>query len=66
MVARIVLAWFVFSPAAWIAVFVFDGGIVTVMFSLIAYIALLAITLALRFRSRRWEKIDLIGEPAPL
>lgn len=66
MVARIVLAWFVFSPAAWIAVFVFDGGIITVMISLIAYIALLAITLALRFRSRRWEKIDLIGEPAPL
>ncbi len=66
MLARIVLAWFVFSPAAWLAVFVFDGGIITVMISLIAYIALLALTLVWRFRSRRWEKIDLIGEPAPL
>ena len=66
MVARIILAWFVFSPAAWLAVFVFDGGIITVMISLIAYIALLALTLVWRFRSRRWERIDLIGEPAPL
>jgi len=66
MLARIVLAWFVFSPAAWLAVFVFGGGIITVMISLIAYIALLAVTLLWRFRSRRWEKIDLIGEPAPL
>jgi hypothetical protein len=56
----------VFTPLSWTAVFVFDGGVVTVMVSLIVYIAVLAIAFALRFRSGRWQRIELIGEPAPL
>jgi MATE family multidrug resistance protein len=66
MLARIVLAWFVFTPLSWAAVFVFHGGVTTVMVSLIAYIALLAAAFAWRFHSGRWQRIDLIGEPAPL
>ena len=61
MNARILLAWFVFTPAAWAAVFLFGGGVNTVMFSLIAYLAILALTLSLRFRSGRWKNIDIIG-----
>lgn len=63
MLARIVTAWFVFTPLAWAAVLVFDGGVTAVMVSVIGYIALLAVVLALRFASGRWRQIDLVGEP---
>jgi MATE family multidrug resistance protein len=66
MVARILLAWFVFTPLSWSAVFVFGGGVNTVMVSLIAYIALLAAAFALRFKSGRWQRIQLLGEPAAI
>jgi multidrug resistance protein, MATE family len=65
MNARIVLAWFVFIPAAWYAVRVLNGGVVAIMWSLIAYIALLAGTLALRFASGKWRQIDLLGSGEP-
>jgi MATE family multidrug resistance protein len=61
MNARIVLAWFVFIPAAWYAVRVLNGGVVAIMWSLIAYIALLSGILALRFASGKWRHIDLLG-----
>ncbi len=65
--ARIGLAWFVFTPAAFVAVFVLKGGIVAAMICLVGYVALLALVLAWRFRSGAWRKIDLIGEGiAPL
>jgi MATE family multidrug resistance protein len=65
MAARIVLAWLLFVPMAWAAVRVFGGGAITVMVSMIVYIAALALAFSLRFRSGRWREIDLVGEPAP-
>jgi MATE family, multidrug efflux pump len=61
MVARIVLAWVVFTPLGWAAVFVFGGGVSTIMLSLLGYVALLGLTLSLRFASGRWKNIELIS-----
>lgn len=64
MAARIVLAWLVFTPAAWVAVLVFDGGVLTVMAALILYLAVLALVLCLRFASGKWKNIELVeNEP---
>jgi MATE family multidrug resistance protein len=63
MIARIVLAWFVFTPVAWTVVLVFDGGVVTVMLALSLYIAMLAATFSFRFASGRWKRIELVEEP---
>lgn len=65
MVARIVVAWFVFTPVAWAAVLVYRGGVITMMIALIAYIAVLAAVMGLRFASGRWRTIELVEtEPA--
>jgi MATE family multidrug resistance protein len=61
MMARIVLAWLVFTPLAWTAVLYLGGGVGTVMVSLIAYLAVLAAALGWRFASGRWRNIDLVG-----
>ncbi len=61
MAARILLAWLVFTPAAWLSVLVWDGGPLAVMISVIAYLAALAGLLAYRFRSGAWRSISLIG-----
>ncbi len=62
---RVVLAWVVFMPAAWLAVRVFNGGPTAVMGSLILYLVLIAVGLAARFASGKWRDIDLVGsEPA--
>ncbi len=60
MNARILLAWLVFTPSAWVAVRVFDGGATAAMLSVIGYIALLATLLAYRFKSGAWRRIVLI------
>jgi multidrug resistance protein, MATE family len=64
MLARIIVAWLVFTPAAWLLVRVWGGDITTMMLSLIGYIVLLALTFGWRFASQRWQKIDLVGEPS--
>lgn len=58
--ARILLAWVVFVPSAYLAVYKFDGGPLGAMGCLVGYIALLAILLAGRFRSGAWKRIELI------
>jgi MATE family multidrug resistance protein len=67
MAARIFLAWCVFTPGAWLAVLVFDGGPTAVMLSVIVYLFVLAAVLAYRFQSGAWRRISLVGptEPAP-
>jgi MATE family multidrug resistance protein len=60
MVARIVLAWGVFVPLAWVSVRSWGGGVVTLMLVLVVYIALLAAALAWRFASGRWRDIRLV------
>jgi MATE family multidrug resistance protein len=64
MAARIVLAWVIFTPVAYVAVVWYGGGVLTVITAMVLYIALLGATLALRFFSGRWRSIDLVGEPA--
>lgn len=66
MVARILLAWAVFTPLAWTAVLLLGGGVVTLMIALIVYIALLAGAFAFRFASGRWRDIELVETEAPL
>jgi MATE family multidrug resistance protein len=61
MAARLILAWFVFTPLAWAAVFWFDAGATGVMLMLIVYVAVLAALLALRFATGKWKSIDLVG-----
>jgi MATE family multidrug resistance protein len=60
MFARIVLAWFVFTPLAYVAVMVMHGGIVTVMTATVIYTILIAVLMAFRFRTGKWRSIQLI------
>jgi MATE family multidrug resistance protein len=66
MNARIVLAWFLFMPGAWVLVLELEGGIPAIMASVIAYLALLALVLGLRFASGKWRQIDLLGSEQAL
>ncbi len=61
MWARLLIAWFVFTPAAYLSVTVYGGGYVAAMLCIVGYIALLAIVFALRFRSGAWKQINLTG-----
>jgi len=58
--ARLVLAWAVFVPMAFVVVRVWDGGPVGAMLCLVGYLALLAGAFAYRFKSGAWRKIRLI------
>jgi len=58
--ARIVLAWAVFVPCAYMTVRYAHGGAIGAMFCLVGYIALLALLLAVRFKSGAWRTIELI------
>lgn len=60
MLARIVLAWFLFTPLAYVAVIVMKGGVVVVMTSMVFYIVAIAGLMAFRFQSGRWRSIELI------
>lgn len=62
MGARILLAWFVFLPAAWIGLRWFDGDIVGVMLIVAGYVLLVAVAMAARFTSGRWRDIKLVEE----
>lgn len=57
---RVVLAWIVFTPAAFLTVLRFGGGPIGAMLCLVGYIGLLSIALAWRFRSGAWKRIELI------
>ncbi|MEZ4365978.1 MAG: MATE family efflux transporter [Kofleriaceae bacterium] len=58
--ARLVLAWAVFMPTAYLAVHVGGAGPVAAMGCLAGYVALLAGLLAWRFRGGAWRSIELI------
>lgn len=61
MAARVILAWGVFVPLAWLSVRSWGGGVVTLMLAIVVYIAVLAGALAWRFASGRWRHIQLVG-----
>jgi len=58
--ARIIIAWGLFAPGSYLVVSVWHGGAVGAMGCLCGYLALLALVLALRFRSGAWKRIELI------
>jgi MATE family multidrug resistance protein len=58
--ARIVLAWAVFTPSAFLVVTRLHGGPIGAMLCLVGYLGLLAVALAWRFRSGAWQRIELI------
>ena len=58
--ARIVLAWAVFMPSAFLVVLRYGGGPNGAMLCLVGYVGLLAAALAWRFRTGAWKRIDLI------
>jgi MATE family multidrug resistance protein len=64
MYARIVLAWFVFMPASWIWVRMYQGGVPALLGAMVSYMALLALAFGLRFWLGKWRSIDLVGELA--
>ncbi len=64
LVVRLVIAWTVFVPGAWVTVKVFGGGEVGAMVWLVVYLALLAGVLFLRFRSGRWRTLQLVEPQA--
>jgi MATE family multidrug resistance protein len=58
--ARVVLAWAVFTPSAFLIVTRFHGGPIGAMLCLVGYLGLLAIAFAWRFKSGAWKRIELI------
>jgi MATE family multidrug resistance protein len=63
MWARVAIAWAFFAPGSWISVRVLGGGDAAAVGWLVAYLALLALVLLLRFRSGAWRRIVLV-EPS--
>lgn len=59
--ARILLAWAIFTPAAWLWVVDLGGGAVEAAICMVVYLALLAGLLVWRFRRNAWRSIDLTG-----
>lgn len=60
MWSRTVIAWLIFMPGAWLTVRVWGGGDVGAVIWVVAYIALLAGVLLLRFRAGAWRRIELV------
>jgi MATE family multidrug resistance protein len=65
MWARVAIAWAFFAPGSWISVRLLGGRDLVAVGWMVAYLALLAVVLLLRFRSGAWRRIVLV-EPAPL
>ncbi len=61
MVARVVLAWGAFAPAAFFLARSPVAGANAMMLCLTGYIVLLALTFSARFGSGRWRTIVLVG-----
>jgi MATE family multidrug resistance protein len=63
MWARVAIAWAFFAPGSWISVRVLGGRDMVAVGWMVAYLALLAVVLLLRFRSGAWRRIVLV-EPS--
>jgi MATE family multidrug resistance protein len=60
MLARLLIAWLVFVPGAWLSVHRWGWTERGATGWLVGYLALLALTLALRYRSGAWRRVQLI------
>ncbi len=65
LVARLLIAWVVFVPLAFVSVWHLDGGTTAAMLSIAVYLVALSGVLTFRFMSGRWREIELVGEPVP-
>lgn len=63
--ARVAAAWGFFVPGSWVTVRWLGGGERAAVAWMVAYLALLAAVIWLRFRSGAWRRLELV-EPAPL
>ena len=63
--ARLAIAWLVFAPGSWVSVRYLGAGDAAAVAWLLAYLALLALVLLVRFRSGVWRRIVLV-EPSPM
>jgi MATE family multidrug resistance protein len=61
MWARVVVAWAIWVPGAWISVRILGGGEGVAAGWMVAYLFVLALVLFLRFRSGAWRRIALTG-----
>ncbi|MEM8857374.1 MAG: MATE family efflux transporter [Chloroflexota bacterium] len=59
MLTRLILAWGVFLPAAWLTIFRIDGGIQGAWIAALSYLFGLALIYFWRFRSGYWKTIQL-------
>ena len=62
--ARLVIAWTLFVPGAWVSVRVLGGGDLVAVAWVVFYLAALALVLWLRFRGGAWRRLTLV-EPSP-
>lgn len=62
--ARLAVAWLVFAPGSWITIRHLGGGDLWAVGWIVAYLALLAGVLFLRFRGGAWRRLELV-EPPP-
>lgn len=66
MWTRLLLAWFVFIPGAWVTVKIWNMGDLVAVGWVVFYIAALGIAVSIRFVRGSWRRIELVHEPAPL
>ncbi len=57
--ARLALAWLIFVPGSWLTVTHLGGDDRVAVFWLVLYLAMLAGTLAIRFRGGAWRRFEL-------
>lgn len=60
LLVRLAIAWVVFVPGSWITVRWYGGAEIVAMIWLVAYLAMLALVLFLRYRSGKWRGMQLI------
>ncbi len=60
MWARLIIAWAVFTPVAFLGIRYYGWGDVGAMLSVVLYLGLLALVLWWRFRSGAWRRIELV------
>lgn len=60
LMVRLLVAWCLFAPGAWLTVRRYGGDETGAMVWLVAYLGLLALVLVLRFRSGAWRRVQLV------